>query len=335
MSVSASWGSTNHLEIASGAGSGVATLDHAWAYISTLTLGTFLTSGNANTTIDNVRWGRIETDGAVRAFVSQAGVSSLSPSTGTCAVDTWNAVAAAYISATHTASYCNGAFQELSGHVSRDPGTINYTRIGASFTGTYSGSGWRYAEVTRWNITGFSAQDRQDLIDTLRTPVSGEIPNPRSVSEQIGQPWTGRLLRYWPLTTNSDLSDEMESGDNFSAVGTVSTDANHPVVAAYAGSVSYYPVVEALYDGAILQANKSGVSYVVRKGTTVESPVVASGTNATINSDGILVLPSPVTDSGDEPLSNNEPVLLSIYWEEGNPAVDRSLIVKTTLVEAP
>ena len=97
----------------------------------------------------------------------------------------------------------------------------------------------------------------------------------------------------------------------------------------------YIPDVEPLYYGAQLMESKTAIQFHVTAGHgSLNGAILGSGTNGTTDSFGNFVLPEAVTlsDQG-EPVAENDPVTLHLYWEEGNPAVDRSLIVKTTLVE--
>jgi hypothetical protein len=98
---------------------------------------------------------------------------------------------------------------------------------------------------------------------------------------------------------------------------------------AEAVAADLYPAVEPLYYLGSLLANKTGIKYLITAGhTDLAGEAIAFGSTATTNGSGVLTLPAPV--DGIE----NGNITLHLYWEEGNPAVDRSLIVKTTLVAA-
>ena len=184
--------------------------------------------------------------------------------------------------------------------------------------------------MSHWDITGFTEANLDALVERLNTLVVGKVPNPRNVADDTGEPWTGKLVHYWPLTTNSDIADVVGGVENLSVVGTVNTDLEHPDVEAYSATVELYLSTEPLYYGQTLLANKTGVKYKVTLGqTTLDSDVLASGINGTTNGSGLFVLPAPIGEG-----VASDPVFLHLYFEEGNPAVDRSLIVKTTLVAA-
>ena len=89
--------------------------------------------------------------------------------------------------------------------------------------------------------------------------------------------------------------------------------------------------LEPLYYGANPLANKTNITWTVRPdtGSGLNNEATGAGVAGTTNGSGVF------TPNGDPNLGNPlDNVYLSLYWEEGNPAVDRSLIVKTTLVEA-
>ena len=98
------------------------------------------------------------------------------------------------------------------------------------------------------------------------------------------------------------------------------------------GTAQLKPSVEPLYYGATLLASKSNISWKVISGhNDLNGTVIASGiANATTDAAGLFVLPSNII--GSEGVEAGTQVLLSLYWEEGNPAVDRSITMKTTLV---
>jgi len=60
----------------------------------------------------------------------------------------------------------------------------------------------------------------------------------------------------------------------------------------------------------------------------ISGSLLGSGSAATTDASGNPVIPAGAYGAA------SDPVTLSLYWEEGSaPVVDRSLIVKTTLVE--
>jgi hypothetical protein len=91
------------------------------------------------------------------------------------------------------------------------------------------------------------------------------------------------------------------------------------------------PDVSPLYYGQTLLGSKTNIQYKITSGhSTLDGEIITSGTGGTTDASGNFVLPAAITTG-----AATDPVTLHLYFEEGSdPAVDRSLIVKTTLVEA-
>lgn len=104
-------------------------------------------------------------------------------------------------------------------------------RIGRSLFGSPFDLNWAIAEGSAWDSTGFSQTDLNNLAALLTNGGSGgNGANPLDVNEQVGQPWTGRLIAYWRLEDNTDINDLSTNGHDLSIVGTIGTFASHPPV---------------------------------------------------------------------------------------------------------
>jgi len=134
-------------------------------------------------------------------------------------------------------------------------------------------------------------------------------------------------------TTQSDVSGN--GGPDLVAQGSPVWVDDYPTLTGDT-SVRYIPSVQPLYYGATLLANKTGIEYKVTNGhTNLTGTTIGFGTDGTTDASGNFILPA--SDNLDAEFNTpalNDPVTLHLYWEEGtDPVVDRSLIVKTTLVE--
>ena len=88
--------------------------------------------------------------------------------------------------------------------------------------------------------------------------------------------------------------------------------------------------MEPLYYGTTLLENKTNIEYSVWLGTAFNTEPDSSGVNGTTNASGVFQFPG----AGFSGVAT-DPAVVGLYWTEGSdPVVDRSLIVKTTLVAA-
>jgi hypothetical protein len=84
-----------------------------------------------------------------------------------------------------------------------------------------------------------------------------------------------------------------------------------------------------LYYGTTRLDNKSNIEYAVWLGTAFSTEPDSYGTDGTTDASGNFVWPGSGFSG-----AVSDPATVALYWEEGSdPVVDRSLIVKTTLVE--
>lgn len=129
------------------------------------------------------------------------------------------------------------------------PNAPNNTRIGINQD---AGSIWSntggLAEVSVWDVAGFTITDRDNLAALLATLVGGLAPNPLAVNAQVAQPWTGALVAYWRLTGPGDIQDLSGNGHHMSVVGTLTNHGTHPPVAAVPGEI-WVPVLTSDFTG--------------------------------------------------------------------------------------
>jgi hypothetical protein len=188
---------------------------------------------------------------------------------------------------------------------------IRYVSVGVIYragpTISLAGLG-KIARVARWDGVALSASEVQSYMDGT-APTSIQSAN---------------LWGYWPLD-GSNLNDASGNARHLTEVGTVPTSTDEP----FEAGTQYIPTTSPLYYGANLLANKTNIQWSLTAGISdLGGDILSSGTNGTTNASGVFQHPAGAYGA------LNDPVTLSLYWEEGNPAVDRSLIVKTTLAAA-
>jgi hypothetical protein len=85
-------------------------------------------------------------------------------------------------------------------------------------------------EVTMWDLAGLTGADIDNLVAELATLQGAtSARNPLAINAQA-QPWAGKLVAYWRLTNNTDLTDLTTHGHNLTMIGTLTTYANTPPV---------------------------------------------------------------------------------------------------------
>jgi hypothetical protein len=148
--------------------------------------------------------------------------------------DTWRAISGAWIASTERHTRLNALSNINTSTRALEAQTAS--RIGSWMDGGVTQVSWSYAELSLWDVAGFTTQQIQDLHDRLRTADGGgDFPDARTVNEDVSEAWTGKLVRYWKLEDNTDLADYMGSGNTWSITGTVNT-ATHPPIAAYSAT---------------------------------------------------------------------------------------------------
>jgi len=94
------------------------------------------------------------------------------------------------------------------------------------------------AEFAIWDGTGMSDANRAAL--DAKIAAGG---NPINISAEVGQPWSGMLKAYWPMTSATDLADASGNGHTLSVVGSLSNCASHPTIDAVFGRRKIAPVI--------------------------------------------------------------------------------------------
>jgi len=191
--------------------------------------------------------------------------------------------------------------------------TTRYITIGGFRYTTAEQADFKIAEVC-FGFTVPTAQQREDWADGV---------NPLDI-------WDGQAdWYYYPLDTeNTTQADQSgNGGPSLTAVGSPAYDADHPTISPVASNVALS--LQPLYYGATLLANKTNIQWLVTEGhSTLTGTWRGAGVAGTTDASGNF------TPDGSPSLGTaSDEVTLHLYWEEGSePVVDRSLIVKTTLV---
>ena len=293
--------------------------------------GSVVTSSVTGTATTNNTRAVIGPSGSLagRAFQRNTSNSYADATVSTYSADTWTHVCGAFLLDTNYGSYVNNSSGYNTGSA-QVPGTTAFSRIGSDFNAGVGNANNSFAEYSAWNIAGLSEANIDALVSRLYTLNSGNIRNPQAINAETSQPYTGKLLNYWPLDNNTTGIEDVVSTADWVATGTVSTSAiAHPDVDTYS-AVTLYPAMEPLYYGATLLADKTGIEYSVVEGHAVlGGEPVTYGSNGTTDGSGNFVWPGAGFAG-----SAADPVTVHLYWEEGtSPVLKHSLIYKTTLVE--
>src|SRR5690348_8570076 len=150
--------------------------------------------------------------------------------------NTWTHTFGAWIASNNRYSYINGG-NRANDTVSRTVSSPNRTCIGTSGNNV-DGNSWDVngglAEVSVWDATGFSLANQDSLASKLYNGGAGGAGgNPININNESAQPWTGKLVAYWPLTTTTDLANALNPGTNdLTMQGTLTNFASHPNIEA-------------------------------------------------------------------------------------------------------
>jgi hypothetical protein len=146
-------------------------------------------------------------------------------SDGTHPNNTWFNVCGAWVSSTSRSAWLNG------GTSGDDATSVSVIAPNRTLIGTGGGifsfpAAAGLAEISVWDLTGFSAGNRDSLAAAL---AAGQ--NPINLNAAAAQPWTGKLSRYWTLLNTSTLTDA--SGNDATPLtmdGTLTNHASHPTI---------------------------------------------------------------------------------------------------------
>lgn len=222
---------TNYLQRTSGVGT-VPMLFSIWCYSAT---GTSAFRPALTTCINgdvdfNQQCVRAESNDTLRALTTGTAAQDQASTAGTHANNTWFHLAGAFSATNARKVHYNSTASTATDSNTETPNAPNRTRIGADkSTGFSWPSAGRLAEASIWDLTGFTQTDRDNLVAKLYNGGAGGAGgNPVLIKNEVGQPWSGKLLAYWPLTTSSDLADASGNGLDMTMVGTLTTGASHP-----------------------------------------------------------------------------------------------------------
>ena len=255
--------------------------------------------------------------GATNSGFTSGDASYLVPTPTTTLTDVWNAHFAVHESTTSRTVYFNSTSNTASVTTSIDVGTsLRYLRIGQNLNGSSAFDG-KVAEVVVGLFTPTTQQITDYFSGVHATTVFSADSN-----------WY-----YYPLNADGVLTDQSgNSGPTLVLSGTAAYDADHPAISG--ATTQLVPTTQALYYIGTRLDSKTNIRWKVTNGhDNLTGTILGAGIAGTTSDAGVFV-PNGTIDSGETGAAVSDPVTLSLYWEEGNPAVDRSLIVKTTLVEA-
>jgi hypothetical protein len=148
---------------------------------------------------------------------------------GTHPNNTWFNMCGSWVSSASRSAWFNGG---TAGNdtTSISPTTPDRTNIGSNFGNFSFPSAAGLAEISVWDLTGFTSGNR----DSLAAAVAAG-GNPLNITAQVSQPWSGKLVAYWPLTNASTLTDSSGNGHTLTMVGALTNHASHPTIDALEG----------------------------------------------------------------------------------------------------
>jgi Concanavalin A-like lectin/glucanases superfamily len=87
------------------------------------------------------------------------------------------------------------------------------------------------AEISLWDCAGMTAGNMDTLAGKLYNGgAAGAGGNPLNITAEAAQPWTGKLMAYWPLTSTTDLADASGNSKTLTMQGTLTNFASHPTI---------------------------------------------------------------------------------------------------------
>jgi hypothetical protein len=229
---------------------------------------------------------------------STSSVTGIAVATAAPAVDTWFQMSGWFL--TNTSREITWDNANLgSNTVSKAPSAPDTTRIGLGCggVGDWATAG-ALAEVSVWDATGFTATDRRNLDAKL---AAGD--NPLAINAEAAQPWTGKLLAYWPMLSHTDLADASGNGHDMTMVGTLTTFASHPPVDAAPGgggaihnaSVAFSAAAQASFNAQLILASsvaESGAAQFSAAASMVLGASVGFNTAAQFSANGTVITPA-------------------------------------------
>jgi hypothetical protein len=221
-----SWSASNYLRRLSQVYDTYPFMISAWGFRGVTVNAVNMIEVGTSASADHVR-GRLQASGTNNRLEAQS--RSTSNAAASLALDaplsTWFHIAGEFIATNSRAVLQDGA-NRVSDATSVSPNASNSVHVGVRSDASSpwpSGSG--LAEASIWNCSGMTTGNMDSLAVKL---AAGE--NPINIDAEAGQPWTGLLVAYWPLTNTSDLADATGNGHDLTMVGTLTNHASHPTI---------------------------------------------------------------------------------------------------------
>jgi len=164
-------------------------------------------------------------------------------SSAVSSVNTWFHCGGEWISTTSRASLLNGANRGTN-TTSVNPAASDRVYIGhLAVDNEIMGSTDGIAEISIWDGAGMTTGNMDSLLGKLYNGgAAGAGGNPLNITVEAAQPWTGKLVAYWPLTNTTDLADASGNGHNLTMQGTLTNFASHPTIEAAGSPVPNTPI---------------------------------------------------------------------------------------------
>lgn len=251
---------TGYLSVADDCGTtGRNYMVHAWVWAGSLVASSVVSSGSDTVSDEDYRALHLANTGAVQARENDASTTATATSTVVSGevylVGEWVPGSAIFVSSTQRYAIGNAAAVR-SNTSSNAPATpFTYTRIGGRAANNGGNSAIRIAGVSIWDVTGFSTTDMLSLAERLGDSESETIDDPRFISAEAGQVWSGKATHFWRLRDVADIDDLIGSADmvetvsgGFPQTGTDGTNPINPPYAPYGvptvTAVSEDPLIE-------------------------------------------------------------------------------------------
>lgn len=158
-------------------------------------------------------------------------------SCGGFTASTWQPMAVSLVSNT-SRSVWRGATAREDNTTSVNVTGGSHTIIGRSSpdTAPFTSTGG-IAEVSMWNATGQTLANLDSLMAKLYNGgAAGAGGNPLLITAESSQPWSGKLVAYWPLTSTSNMTTDAFGSNTLTTIGSLSNFASHPTIEAAAGA---------------------------------------------------------------------------------------------------
>ena len=170
--------------------------------------------------------------GAIAAQVTDGVGHANVLTTTNASVDTWFQMTGEYISTAARAVLLNAGGRPSNETTSKDPGASDSAYIGIlqieQFPWDSSGA---LAEISIWDGSGMSDANMDSLALKLRPSDYPTTPggNPINIRNEVGQPWSNKLVAYW-IDANNTITDLSGNGHDLSLVGTLNAFGSHPTI---------------------------------------------------------------------------------------------------------